>query len=86
MRPTAPGGLWTTRIYKCLLALGTQLGSRVFKARSCVTEPPADVQVASVRLYSVASANLIIPGYGYSSDMIRQNGTTGRVMFSAPEQ
>jgi hypothetical protein len=27
--PTAPGGLWTTRIKKSLAALGTQPGSRV---------------------------------------------------------
>jgi hypothetical protein len=37
----APGGLWTTGIKKGLAALSMQLGLRVFKARSCVTEAPA---------------------------------------------
>jgi hypothetical protein len=36
--PTPPSGLWTTGIKKDLAPLGTQLGSRVSKARSCVTE------------------------------------------------
>jgi hypothetical protein len=36
--PTAPGGLWTTWIKKGLATLSTQLGSRVSKSRSCVTE------------------------------------------------
>jgi hypothetical protein len=39
--PTAPSGLWTTGIKKGLAVLGTQLGSHVSKARSCVTEAPA---------------------------------------------
>jgi hypothetical protein len=39
--PTAPNGLWTTGIKKGLAALGMQLGSRVSKACSCVTESPA---------------------------------------------
>jgi hypothetical protein len=39
--PTTPSGLWTTGIKKCLATLGTQLGSRIFKACSRVTEVPA---------------------------------------------
>jgi hypothetical protein len=38
--PTAPSGLWTTGIKKGLAALGTQLGSRVSKACSCITKVP----------------------------------------------
>jgi hypothetical protein len=45
----APGGLWTTGIKEGLAALGTQLGSRIFKAYSCITEEPADMQVATVQ-------------------------------------
>jgi hypothetical protein len=56
--PTSPGGLWTPEIKKGLAALGTQLGSRVFKAHSCVTEAPADVHAATMRLYNAASAAL----------------------------
>jgi hypothetical protein len=37
----APDGLWTTGIKKDLAALVMQLGSRVSKARLCVTEAPA---------------------------------------------
>jgi hypothetical protein len=33
-----PSGLWTTGIKRDLAALGTQLGSRVFRVRSHVTE------------------------------------------------
>jgi hypothetical protein len=33
---------------KCLAFLGTQLGSHIFQARSCVTVAPADVQTATV--------------------------------------
>jgi hypothetical protein len=36
--PTAPSGQWTIGIKIVLAALVTQLGSRVFKARSCITE------------------------------------------------
>jgi hypothetical protein len=36
--PTAPDGLWTTGIKKGLATLATQLGSHVFKVRSCITE------------------------------------------------
>jgi hypothetical protein len=50
MCPTAPGGLWTTGIKKDLAALGTQLGSRVSKARPCVTEVPT----RRVGLYNAA--------------------------------
>jgi hypothetical protein len=39
--PTTPSGLWTTGIKKGLAAPGTQLGSHVFKAWSCVTEVSA---------------------------------------------
>jgi hypothetical protein len=52
----APSELWTTGIKKGLAALGTQLDSHVFKTRLCVTEAPADVKAATVRLYSAASA------------------------------
>jgi hypothetical protein len=85
MCPTAPSGLWTTGIKKSLAALGTQLGPRVSKARSCITEAPADVQATTVRLYSAASAQLTTPGYGYRGDMTRQDSTTRRAMFSAAE-
>jgi hypothetical protein len=81
-----PGGLSPTGIKKGLAALGTQLGSRVSKARSCVTGAPADMQAATVHPYSAASAQLTTPGHGYSGDMTRQYGTTGRVMFSAIER
>jgi hypothetical protein len=63
-----PGGLWTTGIKKCLAALGTQLGSRVSKARSCVTEAPIDVHAITVHLYSAALAQLTTLGYGYNGD------------------
>jgi hypothetical protein len=62
----ALGGLWTTGIKKGLAALGTQLGSRISKAHSCVTEAPADVQAATVRPHSAALAQLITPGHGYN--------------------
>jgi hypothetical protein len=78
-------GLCTTGIKKGLVALGTQLGSRIFKAHSCVTEAPADVHVATVCLYSAASAQLTTPGHSYKGDMTRQDSTTVRVMFSAVE-
>jgi hypothetical protein len=45
-----------------------------------------DVQAATVRLYSAASAQLTYPGHDYSGDMTRQDGTTGRAMFSAAER
>jgi hypothetical protein len=77
-----PGRLWTAGIKKDLAILATQLGSRVSKARSCVTKAPADVQTATVRLYSAPSAHLATPGYGYSGDITRQDGTTTLVMFS----
>jgi hypothetical protein len=50
---------------------GMQLGSRIFQTRLCVTEAPADMQTATVRLYSAASAQLTTHGHGYSSDMTR---------------
>jgi hypothetical protein len=75
-RLTAPGGLWTTGIKKCLVVLVTQLDSRVSKVRSCVTEAPIDVQAATVRLYGAASAQLTTPGHGYRGDTTRQVGTT----------
>jgi hypothetical protein len=86
MCSTTPGGLWTTGIKKCLAALCTQLDSRVFKSRSCVTEAPADVYAVTVRPYSAASAQLTTHVYSYSGDMTQQNGTTGRVMFSAAKR
>jgi hypothetical protein len=48
-RPTAPDGLCTIGIKKCLAALGAQLGSRISMARSCVSEALANVQAAIVR-------------------------------------
>jgi hypothetical protein len=69
--PTAPGGLWTIGIKKGLAALGTQLGSRVSKAHSCITKAPADVQAATLHLYSVASAQLNTPRHGYRGDTTR---------------
>jgi hypothetical protein len=51
------------------VSLGTQLGSRVSRARSCITEVPADVQAAIMHPYSVASTQLITPGHGYNGDM-----------------
>jgi hypothetical protein len=38
--PTAPSGLWTTGIKKCLTAPGTRLGSHIYKVHSCVSEVP----------------------------------------------
>jgi hypothetical protein len=84
--PTAPDRLWTTGIKKGLVVIGSQLGSRVFKARSCVTKAPADVQAATMRLYSAALAQLTTPGHGYRGDTTRQDDTMVRAMFSAAEQ
>jgi hypothetical protein len=61
--------MWTIGIKKGLAALGTQLGSRVSKAHSCVTEACVDVQAATVRPYSAALAQLTTPGHGYSGDV-----------------
>jgi hypothetical protein len=74
-------GLWTTGINKGLAALGTQLGSHVSKAHSCITEVSADVQAATVRLYNTASARLTTPRYDYSGDATQQDSTTGWVIF-----
>jgi hypothetical protein len=71
---------------KGLVALVTQLGSRVSKARSCVSEVPVDVQTATVRLYSTASAHLTIPVHSCKGDTTWQDGTTVRVMFSTVER
>jgi hypothetical protein len=73
----ASGGPWATGIKKDLSALGTQLTSRVSKARSYVTEAPVDVQAATVHPHSAASAQLTTPEHGYNSDTTRQNGITG---------
>jgi hypothetical protein len=43
------------------------------------------MHAATVRPYSAALAQLITNGHIYSGDMIRHDGTTGRVMFSAVE-
>jgi hypothetical protein len=72
-------------IKKCLAALGTQLALRIFKARSCVTEAPADVQAVTVRPHSAASAQLITHVHCYSCDMTRHDVTTRRARFSAAE-
>jgi hypothetical protein len=77
--------MWTTEIKKCLAALGTLLGSRVFKTRSCITEASADVRVATVHPYNAVLAQLTTPGPGYSGDMTQQDSTTGRAMFSTTE-
>jgi hypothetical protein len=69
MCPPALGGVWITGIKKGLAALGTQLGSRVSKARSCVTEELVDVQAATLRPYSAASAQLTTHRHGYNGDM-----------------
>jgi hypothetical protein len=45
-----------------------------------------DVQAATMWLYSTASAQLTTPVHGYSGDMTRQYGITGRTMFSAVER
>jgi hypothetical protein len=65
-----PDGLWTTGIKKDLAVLGIQLGSRVSKAHSYVTEASADVQAATVCPYSAASAQLTTPIHGYRCDTI----------------
>jgi hypothetical protein len=80
--PTGPSELWTTGIKKCLAALVTQLGSRISKVCSYVTEAPADVQVAIVRLCSAASTQLTTPEHSCSCDMTRQDSTTALTMFS----
>jgi hypothetical protein len=67
-----PDGLWTTGIKKVLAILVTQLGSRVFKARSCVTETSVDVHSTTVRLYSAVSTQLTTTGYG-STDIALPN-------------
>jgi hypothetical protein len=79
-----PDRLWTTRIKKDLAVLGTQVGSRVFKTRSRVTEVSAR-HAATMWLYNAASTQLITPRYSYRGDMTRQDGTTVRAMFSAVE-
>jgi hypothetical protein len=86
MCPMTPGGPWTTGIKKDLAALRTQLGSRVFKARSCATEAPAYVHAATVHLYNAASTQLSTSEHGYRGDMTRQDDTTIRVMFSTAER
>jgi hypothetical protein len=86
MCPSTLGGLWTTGIKKGLPALGTQLGSRVFKACSCVTKAPADVHAATVLPYSAMSAQLTTPGHGYNGDVARHDGIMGRAMFSTAER
>jgi hypothetical protein len=86
MCPTTPSGLWITGIKKGLAALATQLGSRVCKTRSCVTEAPVDVQDGTMCPYSAALAQLTTHGYDYRGDTIRQDGTTVRAIFSAAER
>jgi hypothetical protein len=41
-----------------------------------------DMHAATVRLYSVTLAQLTTPGYGYSGDTTRQDGTIALIMFS----
>jgi hypothetical protein len=77
------GALPFSGIKKGVATLGTQLDSRVSMACSCITEALAGVQVTTVHLYSVASAQLTTPGHGYRADTTQQDGTTGRAMFSA---
>jgi hypothetical protein len=83
---TVLGGLWITGIKKSLAALGTQLGSCVSKACSYVTEVTADMHAATVHPHIAVSAQLTTPGHGYNSDMTRQDGITGRAMFSVVER
>jgi hypothetical protein len=52
----------------CPSHAGMQLGSRVFKARSCVIEATVDVQAATVCPYSAASVQLTTPEHGYRGD------------------
>jgi hypothetical protein len=68
MCPTGPDRLWTTGIKKDLAVLGAQLGSRVSKTRSCITEALADVQATIMHPYSAASAQLTTPRHGYRGD------------------
>jgi N-acetylglucosamine-6-phosphate deacetylase len=84
-RPTAPDGLCTTGIKKCLADLGTHLGSHISKARSCVSEALANVQAAIVRSPQCSVGSVDTHIHGYSGDMTRQDGITGRAMFSATE-
>jgi hypothetical protein len=77
-----PGGLWTTGIKKGLAALDTQLGSRVSKPCSCVTEASTDVHAATVQLYSAALTQLITHGHSYNGKMTRQDAITALAMFS----
>jgi hypothetical protein len=45
-----------------------------------------DVQAATVRLYSAASAQLTTPGHGYRGDTTRYDDTTVRAMFNVAER
>jgi hypothetical protein len=81
-----PSGLWITGIKKGLAALATQLGSRVCKTRSCITEALVDVQDGTVCPYSAALAQLTTHGHDYRGDTTRQDGTTVRTIFSAAER
>jgi hypothetical protein len=80
--PPPPDRLCTAGIKKGLPVLDMQLGSRVSKAHSCVTEAPADVHAAIVSLYSAASTQLTTPVHGYNGDMTRQDGITMLTMFN----
>jgi hypothetical protein len=64
----SPRELWTKEIKKDLATVGTQLDSRIYKAHSCITKAPANVQAATVRPYSAASAQLTTLVHGYSGD------------------
>jgi hypothetical protein len=44
----APSGLWTIGIKKGLGVLGTQLGSRVTKVHSCITEALQDMRTRGI--------------------------------------
>jgi hypothetical protein len=79
---------WTVdhRNKKGLAALGTQLGSHVSKARSCITKAPVDVQAATVHPHSAASTQLTTPGHGYSGGMTQQVGIMGWAMFRVVER
>jgi hypothetical protein len=69
-----------------LAALGRQLGSHISKARSCITEVPVNMQGATVRPHSAASAQLTTPGHDYNGDTTRQDSVMGHAMFSAAER
>jgi hypothetical protein len=93
--PTALNGPRASGIKKGLAGLGMQLGLRVFKACSRVTEALTrragrrrhhDLQTvqtgATVPHYSTTPTQLITPRHGYNGDATRQDYTTLLTEFS----